>query len=129
VADADEWWRPRFRGPVEGADDGRLDDGEIDRITLIVGAGRRRGDCGDGCRRSGGCRWRGRCRGWRKRRIDHFVAGLAYTHLESVALEFELLEVVLADEVENLFDVVEIHKVRQRRAPERRWSTTPRPSG
>src|SRR5690606_37319423 len=114
VADADKRWRPRFGGPVEGAHDGRLDDGEIDRLPLIVGAGRRCGDRGDGCRRSGGCRWRGGRRGWRKRRIDHFVAGLAYTYLESVALEFELLQVVLADKFEDLFDVVEIHKVRQR---------------
>ncbi|MND01551.1 hypothetical protein D3C83_205820 [compost metagenome] len=61
----------------------------------------------------------GRGRGRRKRRPDggchvrDLVTGLADSDLQPVALEFEFREFMFADKVENLFDVVEIHRIRQ----------------
>ena len=49
-----------------------------------------------------------------RRHERHLAARLADAHLQAVAFEFEFRQVVLANEIQNLLDVVEIHSVRQR---------------
>src|SRR3954447_4999737 len=106
--DLDERRRSGFRGTVERGDDRRLDDGELDfRVPGVRGGGRRRDRLG---RRRGGGGHRHDRR--RRRGVAHDVRAvgvLADLQPQPVVLDFELRQIVLAHEVENLFDLVEVH--------------------
>ena len=98
---------PRLRRSVERPDDRRLDDRELD--LAVVRNGSRRGRRGHGrCR---GRRQRYRLRvGGRGRRQGHECAGRILPDLEAQPLLFdlELGQLVLAHEVENLLQLIQV---------------------
>ncbi len=107
-SDIDERGGPRLGRAVERPDDGRLYNGELD--FRLAAFGRRR------CVRERRRRGRGASHddsGYRGHLAGHRDGGagrvLADLQPQSLVFDFEFRELVLTDELENLFQLVEVH--------------------
>src|SRR5262252_9318113 len=118
--DVDERRRAGLRRPVEGADNRRLHDGQLDfsvgRRVVVVSNGRsrrnRRRRHGNSRRRrwEAGTRHGGRRdRRWQRHDV-RAVDVLADFQPQAIVLDLELREIVFADQVEDLFDLVQVHQ-------------------
>ncbi len=108
IADVGKGASARLGGRVEGADQRRLDHREVrpDDGVRRGSDGRRRGAHRS---RSERRRRRGRCRN-RRRRVDHLLPGLLDAKTQAVTLVLKFRELVLFDEAQDFFDVVQIHR-------------------